>query len=102
MPEPEINPSGCSSLYVYAPGNYIVDMASGSEVVLDPAMQDFQLFCSPAEARRGLEQEISLGRLPAGDWRIYRLDGAFEDIAEIQGGKYVLTRMASLADWEKQ
>ena len=41
----------CQDVYTVAPGNYIIDIAGGSMVVLDPAVQDFPLFCSPEEAR---------------------------------------------------
>ena len=62
----------CQEVYTVAPGNYIIDIAGGSMVVLDPAVQDFPLFCSPEEARAGLKTAMDNGALPAGDWRIYR------------------------------
>ena len=36
----------CPLVYTYAPGNYIVDIASGAEVLLDPGVQEFDLFCA--------------------------------------------------------
>lgn len=65
-------PAPCPFVYVYAPGNYIIDIAGGADVVLDPMAQDFPLFCAPTDARAALNAEIAAGRLPAGDWRIYR------------------------------
>ena len=44
-PLPPVEP--CPFVYIYAPGNYIVDIASGSQVILDPGVQEFDLFCSP-------------------------------------------------------
>lgn len=44
---PAPQPTPCPFVYVYAPGNYIIDIAGGAEVVLDPMAQDFSLFCAP-------------------------------------------------------
>ena len=73
-PLPPVEP--CPFVYVYAPGNYIVDIASGSQVILDPGVQEFDLFCSPGEARAAVNEAVRLGILTEGDWRIYRLDGS--------------------------
>ena len=58
----------CQEVYTVAPGNYIIDIAGGSMVVLDPAVQDFPLFCSPEEARAGLKTAMDNGALPAGEY----------------------------------
>ena len=79
---PTSSPAPCEVAYTFAPGNYIIDLASGSEVVLDPLMHDFPLFCSPAEAQNALELALANRQLPDGDWRIYRL-GREADIKEI-------------------
>ena len=90
----------CPFVYVYAPGNYIIDIAGGSEVVLDPAAQEFELFCSPGEARAALDAAVAAGSLPAGDWRVYRLDGGLDDLAlESAANRYTLKRMAQVVDW---
>lgn len=90
----------CPFVYVYAPGNYIIDIAGGSEVVLDPAAQEFELFCSPGEARAALDAAVAAGSLPAGDWRVYRLDGGLEDLAQKSAvNRYTLKRMAQVVDW---
>lgn len=90
----------CPFVYVYAPGNYIIDIAGGSEVVLDPGVQEFELFCSPGEARAALEAAVAAGRLPAGDWRVYRLDGGLDDLAlKSAANRYTLKRMAQVVDW---
>lgn len=94
-------PTGCASLYTYAPGNYIVDIASGEDVILDPAVQDFELFCTPKEAYTALERELSEKRLEKGDWVIYRVEGTPEEVATRSDmGKLILDRMAALIDWE--
>ena len=93
-------PAPCPSVYVYAPGNYIVDIAGGADVVLDPSAQDFPLFCAPDEAREALDNAVSAGGLPAGDWRIYRVEGQFDDLAQKSAsGQYTLKRMAPIVDW---
>ena len=90
----------CQEVYTVAPGNYIIDIAGGSMVVLDPAVQDFPLFCSPEEARAGLKTAMDNGALPAGDWRIYRLNGTLQEIGQQpEPGHYSLARMARLVDW---
>ena len=40
------------------------------------------------------------GALPAGDWRIYRLNGTLQEIGQQpEPGHYSLARMARLVDW---
>lgn len=97
---PAPQPAPCPFVYVYAPGNYIIDIAGGADVVLDPMAQDFSLFCAPADARAALNAEIAAGRLPEGDWRIYRVEGQFDDLAQKSGpNQYTLKRMAPIVDW---
>lgn len=94
-------PAGCETLYTFAPGNYIVDIAGGEDVIIDPGVQDFRLFCSPAEAKGALEKELDEGRIEAGDWRIYRVEGDPEQIAvHDSNGNFLLNRMAALVDWQ--
>ena len=90
----------CPFVYVFAPGNYIVDIASGSEVVLDPAAQEFELFCSPGAARAAIGYAVARGTLPEGDWRIFRLEGTLDDLAfKSPQKRYTLKRMAEVVDW---
>ena len=90
----------CPFVYVVAPGNYIVDIASGSEVVLDPGVSEFELFCSPGAARAAVDYAVARGSLPEGDWRIYRLDGSMEEIGQRQrNNQHTLTRMTQIVDW---
>lgn len=97
-PDPPAEP--CPFVYVYAPGNYIIDIASGAEVVLDPGVRDFELFCSPGEARTAITAAVDKGTLPEGDWRIYRLDGSLDDLAhKLPHRRYQLNRMAQVVDW---
>lgn len=98
-----VPPEDCGALYVVAPGNYIVDVAGGAAVVLDPAVREFPLFCRPDTAAGALEAARDSGRLPGGDWRVYRLEGSFADLVQPAepGGPtpYALARKARLADW---
>ena len=44
--------------------------------------------------------DIARGSLPAGDWRIYRLNGTLQEIGQQpEPGHYSLARMARLVDW---
>ena len=99
-PAPAAHVEPCPFVYTYAPGNYIVDIASGSEVILDPGVQEFDLFCSPGEARAAVNEAVHLGVLPQGDWRIYRLDGSMEEIGQRQrANQHTLSRMTQIVDW---
>ena len=96
---PEHPAEPCPYVYVYAPGNYIIDIASGAYVVLDPGATEFDLFCSPGDARTAVNEAVRIGVLPEGDWRIYRLDGTLEDLGQKQHNNYILSRMAQVVDW---
>ena len=90
----------CPFVYTYAPGNYIIDIASGSEVILDPGVQEFDLFCSPGEARAAVNEALRLGVLTEGDWRIYRVDGSMEEIGvRLRKNQHTLARMTQIVDW---
>ena len=90
----------CPLVYTYAPGNYIVDIASGSEVLLDPGVQEFDLFCSPSDARAAVNEALRLGILTEGDWRIYRVEGSMEEIGQRLGkNQHTLARMTQIVDW---
>lgn len=97
-PLPPVEP--CPFVYVYAPGNYIVDIASGAEVLLDPGVQEFDLFCTPAEARAAVNEALRQGILNEGDWRIYRVEGSMEEIGQRLGkSQHTLARMTQIVDW---
>ena len=97
-PAAQVEP--CPFVYTYAPGNYIVDIASGSEVILDPGVQDFDLFCSPGDARAAVNEAVRLGVLTEGDWRIYRVEGSMEEIGQrLRNNQHTLTRMTQIVDW---
>ena len=99
-PEQEFPVEPCPFVYVFAPGNYIIDIASGSQVVLDPGVQEFELFCSPGASHTAITQGMEKGTLPEGDWRIYRLDGNLDDLAyRSPQNRYTLKRMAEVVDW---
>lgn len=93
-------PENCEKTYTFAPGNYIIEIAGDSEVVLDPLVHDFHLFCSADQARDYVLEEISSHRLPRGDWRVYVVGGDFNELAQPAGNNtFVLKRMAPLVDW---
>ena len=99
-PEQEFPVEPCPFVYVFAPGNYIVDIASGAQVVLDPGVQEFELFCTPAEARAAVNEALRQGILNEGDWRIYRVEGSMEEIGQRQSNnQHTLARMTQIVDW---
>lgn len=98
-----VPPEDCATLYVVAPGNFIVELAGGAAVMLEPSVREFPLFCSPATAQAALAADREAGRLPEGDWRVYSLEGSFAELVQegAPGGPspYALARRARLADW---
>lgn len=90
----------CPNAYVYAPGNFIIDIAGGAEVILNPFVHDFPVYCTPEQARNAVNAKIAGGEIPSGDWRIYRLDGRFDDLAQDTGqNSFQLRRMANIVEW---
>lgn len=84
-------------LYVILPDNYIIDLAAGSQVTIDPAVQEFALFSSPRKAADALA-EAAPG-LP-GAWAVFEVNGNPAEIARPRGaGEYVLTRPVQVLDW---
>ncbi len=96
---PQVSSAACPRLYTWAPGFLVVNVAAGSEVTLNPAVRDFPVFCSPAEADRQLVTLVSAGLLPRGDWVIYELDGGIELARQPAPGRLLLNRPARLASW---
>lgn len=85
----------CHEAYVILPANYIIDITAGSRVYVNPSVQEFALFCTPQAAREAYQAAN-----PEGDWRIYRLEGEFADLAKPHGKhEYALAESAAVVDW---
>ena len=93
--------AGCDNPYVVLPGNYIIDLAAGSEVFLNPDIQNFALFCDSDEARLTLERDMSAGRIrKENDWRVYRIEGNSGEIGrECGAGQICLDQQAKILEW---
>lgn len=90
----------CTEAFTYAPAAYVIHIASGDAVILDPVSNDFQLFCDTTSATKGLQNALTQGAIPEGDWKIYRVYGQWSDIAtEAEPGVFLLNRPAPLVDW---
>lgn len=88
-------PPGCDNMYVLLPDNYVIDLAAGAKVLLDPSSQEFALFCSAMKAQQALQKAG-----PQGNWRVYGVDGDFNEIVrELGAGQYILKRPAQVRDW---
>lgn len=94
-PAPALPPLA-RELYVLLPGNFIVDLAAGDEVWLDPSRHDFILFASPREARQFRDKNVAGD---SGQWRVYRLEGESSELAERKSGWLLLRQRAKVADW---
>ena len=93
--------AACDNPYVVLPGNYIIDLAAGSEVYLNPDIQNFALFCKLDEARDTLWQDLNAGRIRReNDWRVYRVEGKMEEIGRSCGsGQICLDRQTRIIEW---
>lgn len=88
-------PTGCDKgMYVILPDNYVVDLAAGAKIILNPAVHEFALFCSPGDARDALARSGADNQ-----WRIYQVGGDFQDIARIRGNDYALDQPAEITEW---
>ncbi len=96
-------PGDCEIVYTYAPSFYVINIAGGDAVVVDPFSQDFPLFCDPGEAKAALQKDLSSGRLTSKvDWLVYRVWGEWDDLAaKNPEGGYMLKHTAPLVDWVK-
>ena len=94
-------PQNCQEAWVYAPDSLILELSSGNQVLLDPAVHDFPLFCTKEEAQTNLNNLIATQKYPAKGWAYYRLAGQFTSLAKVQGGQTILKETASLVDWER-
>lgn len=92
-------PENCPVLYVLAPENYVIDLAADANVVLDPAWHSFVLYCSPKEAAKALDALAAAGRLQKDQWRIYNLEGTYEDLVRVEDGQRMLACPARVSGW---
>lgn len=83
--------------YVILPANFIIDVAAGAKVRLNPARQEFILYPDPEQARKALVmmEEGEIGE----NWRVYLLEGEFNDLARKCGVNYCLDQSCLVADW---
>lgn len=89
----------CPVLYVLAPANYIIELAADSRVILDPAWHEFVLYCSSAAARKAQDEMVKLGAVRPGEWRVFILEGSYEELAKIENGCMILASPARLQTW---
>lgn len=91
----------CPSPLVVLPDNYIIELAAGSIVELNPARQRFALFCTVEEAREALNADLAAGRIEGeGRWRIYSLNGDYGQLAIPCGdGQACLGVPATVLEW---
>lgn len=100
VPSAKGDVSQCTEAYTFAPAAYIIHIVSGDAVILDPLANDFQLFCDPESAAKGMEKAQLTGAVAAGDWKVYRVYGQWSEITtEVEPGVYLLNRPAPLVDW---
>lgn len=95
------NMSKCEDVYVYAPALYVINIASGQMVALDPTANDFPLFCEPEAAKAAMQKQLENGTLPADiEWKVYRVYGSWADLATPhEDGVYLLNKPSQLIDW---
>jgi len=90
----------CPGVYLFAPSRYVVRLAAKEQIVIDPAHHHpIPVYCTPAQARRALEEARSSGKVPAAmELQIYLLKGKWRDMARKDGDTYFLRKAAILLD----
>ena len=86
--------------WVYAPDHFVLELAAGASIQLDPKVEDFPLFCTAPLARQGLIRDIETKQLPSEGWALFKLSGAFSDLARQTETGFLLKRTAVMETWE--
>lgn len=89
-------PSEPKPAYVILPANFVIDLAAGATVRLNPAVREFILYPSAEDARAPLAELNDA--FPDG-WKIYILEEDFETAAQPRESGYRLNSPARVADW---
>ncbi len=99
-PKAPMQSEDCEEVYTFAPANFVIHMASGEQIMLDPMSGDYPVYCDAKSAKQGLRQAIEDKMVEDGDWKIYRMEGEWQALAtEAQPGFYLLKTKAQLIDW---
>ncbi|MBO4369562.1 MAG: hypothetical protein J5803_05640 [Desulfovibrio sp.] len=94
-------PENCHEAWIYAPSHYILEMAEGNTVRLDPLYHDFPLFCSAQDAAQHLRSDIANNMIPDGSWALYKIQGTMEELAKRKDGILLLKLKAKLETWDR-
>jgi hypothetical protein len=95
----------CDKVYTFAAGSFIVELApdSENEVVLEPSLAEFRLFCTPESARAYVDKGMADGTLQKGDWKIYQLQGSYSEIGKAKApGEFILAKQTVMVDWVRE
>lgn len=92
-------------VYVLAPASYSRYLSGGHQEVLlasEGEEEDLPVYRTTDEARSAMEAQVSAKELPVGLWRVYRLEGSWEeDVVEPAPGKKRMRRPARLLSAEE-
>ena len=92
----------CTEAWIYAPARYILDLASSSEILINPAVQDFPIYCSTKDAADALDLAIQKRERPEGNWAFFRLAGEYNHLVRYEGDRALLREMTQIVDWEER
>ena len=95
----------CDKVYAIAPGSFIMELTPDPEyeVVLEPSVAEFRIFCTPEAARAYINKGMASGALQKGDWRIYQVQGSYSEIGKAKApGEYILAKQTTLVDWVRE
>ncbi len=81
------------------PGNFIIDLAAGAKVRLNPAVQEFVLYPSAEAAKKAFPAAFPAEN--PDDWRVYLLEGNFADLAIPCGAGFCLGVPVRAIDWSE-
>lgn len=98
---PKFPPDNCQSIYVLLPGNFVIDLAAESEIILDPAWHEFIVYCTPQDAIQALKHAYKDKQIPEeSDWRVYVLNEQIEEIGTpCHEDDLCLQKPATVKDW---
>lgn len=92
-------------VYVLAPASYSRYLSGGQQEALlasEGEEEDLPVYRTTDEARTAMEAQVSARELPVGLWRVYRLEGTWEeDVVEPAPGKKRMRRPARLLSIEE-
>lgn len=107
VPAPSPAPAALDAhpVYVLAPSSYsryLDNVQKGALLASEGEEENLPVYPSAGKARAAMDAQVAAKRLPAGLWRVYRLEGTWEeDVVEPAPGEKRMRRPARLLPAEE-